>query len=121
MKSFDSCNWCLVFPFFAQNIYVTAIDISEHATKLTLENADLFGLNDSNRLIVHHCGVKDFPDFLKSNSTHENFKPPFDIVVSNPPYVKSPEMCVCRIKFQLFVFWLSTETIWIVKFEILKI
>lgn len=58
---------------------VTAIDVSEDALALAAENAELTGLADRVRL-VHHDLAQGLP------------AGPYDLVVSNPPYVEPEEL-----------------------------
>ena len=61
----------------AENIFAT--DISHEALKIAQQNIQLY--NITNIKTAHH-------DFLK-----RGFKSTFDVVVSNPPYIRKDEMC----------------------------
>lgn len=66
----------------------TAIDVSPAACGLTLRNAQTNGVAD--RLTVHHCHWRDCP------------AEPCDLIVSNPPYVRSGEMAGLQPEVRLW-------------------
>ncbi|XP_038054356.1 MTRF1L release factor glutamine methyltransferase-like [Patiria miniata] len=64
---------------------VTAVDCSEQAVQLTMENADRLGLQD--RLTVHCAAVtSQLPKCLQGKSSS------FDAIISNPPYIPTQDM-----------------------------
>lgn len=62
-------------------LFITAIDKSEDACKLTRENACINNLSDRIRIIQKE--IKDF---------NLNSREKFDVIVSNPPYVPSRDI-----------------------------
>ncbi len=74
--------------YHRKDIRAYAADISEHALKLTEENAELLGVSE--RVDILKCDILD-------KSDTENFKSligyeALDAVLSNPPYIKSAQM-----------------------------
>lgn len=80
LKILDMCtgSGCIAISInkLCNNAKVTAVDISEEALKIATENNDI---NDSN------------VDFIKSD-LFENVEGKFDVIVSNPPYIKTAEI-----------------------------
>ncbi|XP_071960583.1 MTRF1L release factor glutamine methyltransferase-like isoform X2 [Antedon mediterranea] len=66
------------------NASAVAIDSSNDAVKLTLENCKRYHCADRLRVYQHHLGTI-YPEFLLS-------LPKFDFIVSNPPYVFTDDM-----------------------------
>lgn len=62
------------------NAQVTAIDISEDALKIAMQNAEL---NEVNISFIKE-NILDYRDLILDQS-------PFDVIVSNPPYVRNSE------------------------------
>lgn len=66
-------------------VHVTALDVSELACKLTMENAKDLNLQDRLRVFRHKLVDENLPQEI-----HEGEK--FDLIVSNPPYVKTGDL-----------------------------
>ena len=80
LKVLDLCtgSGCIAITLAKlTNAQVTAIDINENALQMARKNAD---------------NLKAKVHFLKSNLFDELGKQTFDIIVSNPPYIKSSEI-----------------------------
>lgn len=71
----------------------TAIDLSNSAVSLSLENA-----NRNNLIDRYNCYLSTFMDFLKEKSNFNTF----DIIVSNPPYIPSAEIVKLADEVQKF-------------------
>jgi len=62
----------------------TAVDLCEHAVRLTSDNAELLGMSD--RISVVHSGISEYTQSAAASPRS------FDLIVSNPPYIPSEEM-----------------------------
>lgn len=71
----------LSIAYFIENVQVSCCDISDMAVKLTNENLNNFKINEENKKVeVIKSDLLNFA--LNSNKK-------FDVIVSNPPYIKS--------------------------------
>lgn len=64
-----------------KNSFVSACDISADALEVAKKNAEL------NKTEVHFIEV----DILKEKETDKKIEPTFDVIISNPPYIKADE------------------------------
>ncbi|MCB9206630.1 MAG: peptide chain release factor N(5)-glutamine methyltransferase [Ignavibacteriales bacterium] len=74
------------------NLNITSIDISQDAINLSIKNAELNGLNGN--IIFKNIGIDDF----ELNDEAQKF----DIIVSNPPYIKLQEYSNLEIELKYF-------------------
>ena len=81
--------------------HVTAIDIDKHAVDLATHNAKLYDLPfsrpvhaSSNHLFRHAVADRLRVEHVSASEFHA--KEPFDVVVSNPPYI--PTACIVQLQ-----------------------
>ncbi|MCB0750787.1 MAG: peptide chain release factor N(5)-glutamine methyltransferase, partial [Ignavibacteriae bacterium] len=74
------------------NLNITSIDISQDAINLSIKNAELNDLNGN--IIFKNIGIDDF----ELNDEAQKF----DIIVSNPPYIKLQEYSNLEIELKNF-------------------
>lgn len=67
--------------------HVTAIDFSENAIKIATENIAKFKV----KVNLLHADIFEWPESGNSSCGSESYDSSFDIIVSNPPYVKDSE------------------------------
>lgn len=88
------------------NTRATAVDLCAHAVELSRENGVLTGLSD--RITVEHAGISAWappPSLVQA---------PFDLLVSNPPYIPHAQMATLdpevRVPASEFS-WVTAETL----------
>ena len=78
----------LLYQLKSKDIECIAIDINNDAVNLSLNNAKKILMNQCNR---YHCLNYSFIDYVNICLNDQSFQP-FDIIVSNPPYIPTDEM-----------------------------
>lgn len=79
------------------NIKSTGVERSKAATALSWENAKLLNLHDRFKVFNHTTAANDFlPKELEGRT--------FDLIISNPPYVKTEEFALLQPEVKLYVF-----------------
>lgn len=74
---------------------IVAFDISPDALRTTYENALSIGFEGKRQLTRDHNGKQQTLLLVKADAFAKGFEPegaPFDLVLSNPPYIRSNEM-----------------------------
>lgn len=74
---------------------IVAIDQSKTACELTMENAQDLGLSDRLRVFRHKLESGELPEEIAKFG-------PFDVIVSNPPYVPSKDILKLEPEIYLF-------------------
>lgn len=74
---------------------IVAIDQSKTACELTMENAQINGLSDRIKVFKHKLESDELPEEIAKFG-------PFDIIVSNPPYVPSKDILKLDPEIYLF-------------------
>lgn len=74
---------------------IIAIDQSMTACNLTMENAKCLGLSDRLRVFKHKLDSEELPQDIARYG-------PFDVIVSNPPYVPSKD--ILKLEKEIYLF-----------------
>lgn len=74
---------------------IVAIDQSKTACELTLENSQRLGLNSRIKVFKHKLESGDLPEEIAQYG-------PFDVIVSNPPYVPSKD--ILKLEPEIFLY-----------------
>jgi release factor glutamine methyltransferase len=74
---------------------IIAIDQSKTACELTMENAQELGLSDRLRVFKYKVESEELPEDISRFG-------PFDIIISNPPYVPSKDILKLEPEIYLF-------------------